>query len=63
VRASRGAAGIDGESFAMFEADLSRNLYKLWNLLPSGGYFPPPARQGEIPMKWRSQSLRSDYCR
>ncbi len=31
VKANRGAAGIDGESIEMFEADLSRNLYKLWN--------------------------------
>jgi RNA-directed DNA polymerase len=51
VRANRGAAGIDGESLAMFEADLSRNLYKLWNRLSSGSYFPPPVRQVEIPKK------------
>jgi RNA-directed DNA polymerase len=41
VRANRGAAGIDGESIEMFEADLSRNLYKLWNRMASGSYFPP----------------------
>ena len=51
VRANRGAAGIDGESLAMFEADLSRNLYKLWNRLSSGSYFPPPVRQVGIPKK------------
>ena len=51
VRANQGAAGIDGESLAMFEADLSRNLYKLWNRLSSGSYFPPPVRQVEIPKK------------
>jgi group II intron reverse transcriptase/maturase len=51
VRANRGAAGIDGESLAMFEADLSRNLYKLWNRLASGSYFPPPVKQVEIPKK------------
>jgi RNA-directed DNA polymerase len=51
VRANRGAAGIDGESLAMFEADLSRNLYKLWNRLSSGSYLPPPVRQVGIPKK------------
>jgi len=51
VRANRGAAGIDGESLAMFEADLSRNLYKLWNRLSSGSYVPPPVRQVAIPKK------------
>ena len=51
VRANLGAAGIDGESLAMFEADLSRNLYKLWNRLSSGSYLPPPVRQVGIPKK------------
>jgi RNA-directed DNA polymerase len=51
VRANQGAAGIDGESLSMFEADLSRNLYKLWNRMSSGSYFPPPVRQVQIPKK------------
>lgn len=51
VKANRGAAGIDGESLAMFEADLSRNLYKLWNRMSSGSYFPPPVKQVQIPKK------------
>jgi RNA-directed DNA polymerase len=51
VRANQGAAGIDGESLKMFEADLTGNLYKLWNRLNSGSYFPPPVRQVEIPKK------------
>ena len=51
VKANRGAAGIDGESLAMFEADLTGNLYKLWNRLSSGSYFPPPVKQVEIPKK------------
>ena len=51
VKANRGAAGIDGESLEMFEADLTGNLYKLWNRLSSGSYFPPPVRQVEIPKK------------
>lgn len=51
VKDNRGAAGIDDESIEMFEADLSRNLYKLWNRLASGSYFPPPVKQVEIPKK------------
>jgi RNA-directed DNA polymerase len=49
VKANRGAAGIDEETIAMFEQDLSRNLYKLWNRMASGSYFPPPVKQVEIP--------------
>jgi hypothetical protein len=51
IKANRGAAGIDDETIAMFEADLSRNLHKLWNRLASGSYFPPPVKQVEIPKK------------
>ena len=51
VRANRGAAGIDDESIEMFEANLSRNLYRLWNRMASGSYFPPPVRQVEIAKK------------
>ncbi|WP_200343339.1 group II intron reverse transcriptase/maturase [Rhodovibrio sodomensis] len=49
VRANKGAAGVDGQSIADFEADLTNNLYKLWNRLSSGSYFPPPVRRVEIP--------------
>jgi RNA-directed DNA polymerase len=49
VKANKGAAGIDGESITEFEKDLKRNLYKLWNRLSSGSYFPPPVRAVEIP--------------
>lgn len=49
VKANRGAAGIDGESIAMFEQNLPKNLYKLWNRMSSGSYFPPPVKQVEIP--------------
>jgi RNA-directed DNA polymerase len=51
VRANQGAAGVDGESIAAFEEDLKGNLYKLWNRLASGSYFPPPVRAVEIPKK------------
>ncbi len=49
VRANQGAAGVDGQSIAEFEANLKGNLYKLWNRLSSGSYFPPPVRRVEIP--------------
>src|ERR1700747_2160743 len=49
VKANRGAAGIDDETIAMFERNLSKNLYKLWNRMSSGSYFPPPVKQVEIP--------------
>jgi RNA-directed DNA polymerase len=48
VKANRGAAGVDGESIAAFERDLQGNLYKLWNRMSSGSYFPPPVRKVEI---------------
>ncbi|MGH9044275.1 MAG: reverse transcriptase domain-containing protein, partial [Acidimicrobiales bacterium] len=51
VRANAGAAGADGESITDFEADLKGNLYKVWNRLSSGTYFPPPVRAVEIPKK------------
>jgi RNA-directed DNA polymerase len=49
VKANQGAAGVDGQSIADFEADLSNNLYKLWNRLSSGSYFPPPVKRVDIP--------------
>jgi RNA-directed DNA polymerase len=49
VRANRGAAGVDGESLEAFEQNLKGNLYKLWNRMSSGSYFPPAVRLVEIP--------------
>ena len=49
VRANKGAAGVDGQSVEQFEQDLKGNLYKLWNRMSSGCYFPPPVRMVEIP--------------
>jgi RNA-directed DNA polymerase len=51
VADNKGAAGVDGQSIAEFEQDLKNNLYKLWNRLASGSYFPPPVRAVEIPKK------------
>ena len=49
VKANKGAAGVDGQSLADFERKLKDNLYKLWNRLSSGSYFPPPVRTVKIP--------------
>jgi RNA-directed DNA polymerase len=49
VKANKGAAGVDGQSVEEFEADLKNNLYKIWNRMSSGTYFPPPVRAVEIP--------------
>ena len=49
VKVNQGAAGVDGQSIEAFEADLKNNLYKLWNRMSSGSYFPPPVRLVEIP--------------
>lgn len=49
VKANKGAAGVDGESIAEFEKELKNNLYKLWNRMSSGSYFPQPVRSVEIP--------------
>jgi len=51
VRANRGTAGVDEESLEMFERDLKNNLYRLWNRMSSGSYFPPPVREVLIPKK------------
>lgn len=51
VKANKGVAGIDDESLEEFEANLKNNLYKIWNRLSSGSYFPPPVKAVEIPKK------------
>lgn len=49
VRANQGAAGVDEVTIATFEQGLGDNLYKVWNRMVSGAYFPPPVRRVEIP--------------
>src|SRR6516225_6962275 len=44
VKSNQGAAGVDGETLEIFEKDLAGNLYKIWNRMSSGTYFPPPVR-------------------
>jgi RNA-directed DNA polymerase len=51
VKANQGAAGVDAESIEEFEGKLANNLYKLWNRMSSGAYFPPPVRAVSIPKK------------
>lgn len=51
VRANGGSSGVDQESIKEFERDLSNNLYRLWNRLVSGSYFPPPVKAVAIPKK------------
>ena len=49
VKANKGAPGVDGVTIEEFEKDLRGNLYKVWNRMSSGTYFPPPVRAVEIP--------------
>jgi RNA-directed DNA polymerase len=49
VKGNQGAPGVDGQSIEAFEKDLKNNLYKIWNRMASGTYFPPPVLAVEIP--------------
>lgn len=49
VKSNKGSAGVDEETLLDFDAHLSKNLYKLWNRLSSGSYFPQPVKAVEIP--------------
>ena len=51
VRSSNGGAGVDGQTIEAFDADLEGNLYKIWNRMSSGSYFPPPVIAVAIPKK------------
>ncbi|MCM3885170.1 group II intron reverse transcriptase/maturase [Frankia sp. R82] len=57
VRENGGAAGADGVSIDQFEERLKDNLYKLWNRMSSGSYFPGPVRAVEIPKKGGTRVL------
>ncbi len=60
VKANQGAAGVDSESISDFEGNLKDNLYKLWNRMSSGSYFPPPVRTVAIPKKTGGERLLGD---
>ena len=51
VKSNGGGAGVDQESIEAFEAKIGDNLYKLWNRMGSGSYFPPPVKAVPIPKK------------
>jgi len=51
VRSKSGAAGADGVTIERFEENVKNNLYKLWNHMSSGSYFPGPVRAVEYPRK------------
>jgi len=51
VKENKGAAGIDEQSIEDFEKNLKKNLYRIWNRMSSGSYFPPPVRTVKIPKK------------
>ena len=57
VKSNGGTAGVDGQTIEQFEADLQNNLYKLWNRMSSGSYFPPPVRAVSIPKKSGGQRI------
>jgi len=49
VKASRGGPGVDGQTVEAFELNLKDNLYRVWNRMSSGSYFPPPVKLVAIP--------------
>ena len=51
VKANRGGSGVDKQTIKEFEVNLKDNLYKIWNRMSSGSYFPPPVLEVEIPKK------------
>jgi len=51
VKANKGSAGVDNQTIEEFEQGLEKNLYKIWNRMSSGTYFPPPVKSVEIPKK------------
>ncbi len=51
VKANGGSAGVDNESIESFEREIRGNLYKIWNRMASGSYFPPPVKAVSIPKK------------
>ena len=57
VKSNKGAAGVDEETFTKFDQNLKNNLYKLWNRMSSGSYFPPSVRGVAIPKKSRGTRM------
>jgi RNA-directed DNA polymerase len=57
VRDNKGAPGVDGQSIAAFEERLEDNLYRVWNRMSSGTWFPPPVKAVEIPKAGGTRTL------
>jgi len=57
VKSNAGSAGVDGQTIEQFDSDLQNNLYKLWNRMSWGSYFPPPVRAVSIPKKAGGQRI------
>ena len=51
VRSNKGSAGVDGQSIELFDRERDKNLYKIWNRMSSGSYFPPAVKAVPIPKK------------
>ena len=51
MKSNKGSAGVDGQSIAEFEVELKANLYRIWNRMSSGSYFPPPTQAVPIAKK------------
>ena len=62
VKANKGAAGVDDQSIEGFEKKLKKNLYKIWNRMSSGSYYPPPVRTVKIPKKNGGKKAGHSYC-
>jgi hypothetical protein len=62
VKARRGAAGVDSESIGMFERDLENNLYRIWNRMSSGTYFPLGQNGRDTEKGRRREELGHSHC-
>ena len=64
MKANRGAAEVDDVSITEFEKRMKDNLYKLWNRMASGSYFPPPVKAVPIPKKSGGERILGNiiYC-
>jgi RNA-directed DNA polymerase len=61
VKVNAGTAGVDHQSIADFERELKDNLYKIWNRMSSGTYFPPPVKAVPIPKKSRLDLISTTH--
>ena len=63
VKSNKGSAGIDGQTIEDFEKGLKKNLYRIWNRMSSGSYFPPPVRTVKnTEEEWRGKKSGHSDC-